>query len=441
MLFKISAGGSTEISDSKDWVTIDRLYFHINKYFILSEWSNVSETCRFDEYKKLGISSPVSCLSFQSVPRFLENVKVGWVDGVSLMIDFPDVDRVSNMAYWFEIVGRVRGHVVAALEQAVRENNGETLPFKHVIIRNLLKKDVQKYPWIMELLSVAVKPAALFHKGLKPKLWFIQDIGRDFQQWVGFQRVILLKRDKKILKGDENRNIFVSREIARSFREDVRKEFNVSFASPPRDITLILSADDAGIFNAGEVLRLLHGYKNRLGGRAFYVRPYSPTLGVPIESFARRMAQTRILVARHTSHLGYSLFLQPGSIVIELLPRNYDSFDSFYIYRELSRSMGDILHWVVPANGSDAAVFQSERDERYAAWLPGECYAKDCAEAHEMAEMVVDVSLLRSMLDALVQVGLENVSSHDASGLFNFSAPSKAKRIQANAGLVYEDEE
>lgn len=442
MSFKIATGGSTQISDSTDWVSIDRFYFHINKYFIVSDWSNVTETCVFDEYQKLGISSPVSCLSFQSVPRFFETVKVRWVDGVSLMIDFPDVGRISNMAYWFEIVGRIRGHVVAALEHTVKDDGGKTLPFKHVVIRNLLKKDVQKYPWILELLSVAVKPAAPFHEGLKPKLWFIQDIGRDFEQWVGFQRVILLKRDKKIVKGDESRNIFVSRDIARSFREEVWNQFNISRASPPQDITLILPTEDAGIFNVGEVLRLLHEYKNTLGGRAMRVRPYSPTLGVPIESFANRMIQTRILMARHTSHLGYSLFLQPGSIVIEFLPRNYDSFDSFYLYRALSRSVGDVLHWVVPANESDASVFQSERDERYAAWLPGECYATDCAEAHEMAEMVADVSLLRSMLDALGQVGLDRIGKDDdAFRVFNFSSPSKAKRIQANAGLVYDDED
>lgn len=425
--------------DFGEWMMIDDIYFHINRYMIIEDANVTTPICRSKPEKGLGIHSPVSCIPVRSAKDFLQNVIVRWIDGLSLWIDFPDVKRIESMGYWFEIAGQIRGQLVAAIEEAQRKGN-EIKSFKHVIIPNIIKYEAQKYPWILELLKIAFEPIETHFKGHNLKLWFFHDLAKDHELWIGIQRAIKFKRIRSSRRENETFNIFDTEENAKSFREAIWKANEIQI-SPPRDITLLVTLDDAGVSNPKEVLRILHEYKGNLFDQPLFVRPYSPTLGTPLKSLVKRMVQTKIFVARHGSLLGCSMFMQSGSFVIELMPYRYDGLDTYNVYRQLTRSLGDVHHLTLPNNNANSVVFQTHDDEKYANWLPGECYAGDCIDAHEVAGLNVSIPDLRELLDHVRRSDMR-LSAASLKILPEYKkAPKRAQRIEANAGIWYDDEE
>ena len=342
------SGGPTIVRDPGDWMVIDDLYFHINRYMILEDVNVTSPICRSNPDRGLGIQTPVSCISVRSANTFLQNVLVQWIDGISLWIDFPDIKRIDSMGFWFEIAGQIRGLLKNAIENAVVKGE-RVMTFRHIMIPNVIKNEAQKYPWILELLKIAIEPIERYSNGTALKLWFFHDLAKDYELWVGIERAIKFKQIKIIQRLNDTHNTFFNEMNAQSFREDIWKANDVVIQSP-RDITVLVTLDDAGVSNAREVLRVLHEYKNTILGGSLSVRPYSPTLRTSLRSLVKRMVQTKLFVARHGSLLGCSLFMQKDTFVIELMPYRYDGLSTFSIYRQLTRSLGDVHHLTLSNN-------------------------------------------------------------------------------------------
>jgi len=436
LVFSFFSGGPTIIRDSGDWMMIDALYFHINRYMILEDVNGTSPICHSNPEKGLGTHTPVSCIPVRSTKDFLQNVMIRWIDGISLWIEFPDIKRIDNMGYWFEITGQIRGYLVSAIEKA-KTKGEEIKPFKQIMIPNVIKNEARKFPWILELLKIAIEPIEDYLKGNTLKLWFFHDVAKDFELWVGIERVIKFKQIRNTRRSNDTHNTYFDENNAQSFREAIWKA-NEVVIEPPRDITLLLTIDDAGVSNPNEVLKVLREYENTLFG-GLSVRPYSPTLRTSLKSLVKRMVQTKVFVARHGPLLGCSMFMQKESIVVELMPFRYDGLNTFSLYRQLTRSLGDVHHLTLSNNDTKSVVFQSDEDEKYSRWLPGECYAEDCLDAHEVAGLNVSIPDLRGLLDT---IGTWDVSKRSMDLLAQYKdAPKRAPRIQANAGIWYDDDE
>ena len=54
------AGGPTRFNNFGDWLLIDDLYFHINRFVILEDVNHSSAMCNSHPEKGLGLHTPVS---------------------------------------------------------------------------------------------------------------------------------------------------------------------------------------------------------------------------------------------------------------------------------------------------------------------------------------------------------------------------------------------
>lgn len=426
------AKATTFVAATDQPTEFQNLYFSISRFSFLEETDHPSPACRSKESpdKVLGLHVPIDCLPVVSARSFLSNAKVKWIDGVALWIDFPDPARIDNIGYWVDIAAEIKAYV----SRVSSEKRGE---IKHVIAYPLFKKDVAKYPWITELLSISLEGIDSF------KLWFFHDLSKDLQHWIGIERAVRFGGWDGSIKTAQGKATGVGRAGNRgeldnrmkrtgritkpavaSLREAMWRAYNVS--SNPNDVTLLIPVDSAGFSNSREMVRELHLYKNMLG---FSVKPYSPTLGVPLKSLVWRMAQTKLLIGRHGPLLGCAAFLPPGSTVVEILPHRYDGFDTFDLFHMMSMWMGDVRHATLAMNSTESVVYLSEDDSKYDAWLPGECYGDDCMEAMEFSGVRVDLSALGKLLNAIGR----------RDDLSAYAHPQRATRIQTNAGTWYDD--
>ena len=406
------------------------LYFSISRFSFLEETGHPSPACRSKASadKVLGLHVPIDCLPVVSARSFLSNAKVRWIDGVALWIDFPAPERIENMGYWVDIAAEIRAYVVGASAGTRRE-------IKHVIAYPLFKKDVAKHPWIIDLLSVALEGVESF------KLWFFQDLSKDLEHWIGIERAVRFGgwggwEDGGAGQVGQGGSIGrVAFPAVASLRESIWRAYKIS--PDPKDATLLVPVDTAGLSNSRDVVRQLHQYRHQLG---VFVRPYSPTLGVPLESLAMRMAQTKLLIARHGPLLGCAALLPPGSTVVEIMPYRYDGFDTFDLFRQITTWLGDVRHLTLAMNSTESVVYLSDEDEKYNAWLPGECYGDDCIEAMEFSGVHLDMDAFNQLIDTIIEgdVSGEERGAQDGGGFVSYAHPLRAARIQTNAGTWYD---
>ena len=409
------------------------LYFSISRFSFLEETGHPSPACRSKASadKVLGLHLPIDCLPVVSARSFLGNAKVRWIDGVTLWIDFPAPERIDNMGYWVDIAAEIRAYVLGA-------SAGTRHEIKHVIAYPLFKKDVAKYPWIIEILSVALEGVDSF------KLWFFQDVSKDLEHWIGIERAVRfggwggLEGAGGAGAPGHGKGAHIGRvasPAAASLREAIWRAYGIS--PDPKDATLLVPVDSAGLSNSRDIVRQLHHYRNQLGA---FARPYSPTLGVPLESLARRMAQTKLLIARHGPLLGCVALLPPGSTVVEIMPYRYDGFDTFDLFRQITTWLGDVRHLTLAMNSTKSVVYLSDEDKKYDAWLPGECYGDDCTEAMEFSGVLLDMSAFNQLLETIKDGGAssEEGGARDGGGHVPYEHPPRAPRIQTHAGTWYD---
>ena len=65
-----------------------------------------------------------------------------------------------------------------------------------------------------------------------------------------------------------------------------------------------------------------------------------------------------------------------GAMVVELLPYNWEWKGVSRIYKNITRSMGDIHHFAWRAKHPKWAVYPSEHEARYAEWTAEECASR-----------------------------------------------------------------
>lgn len=108
------------------------------------------------------------------------------------------------------------------------------------------------------------------------------------------------------------------------------------------------------------------------------VRPLTITNAAPFASHVTAMSETGILMARHGPSIADAVFLPAGAAVYELLPYNWEWRQISELYRNITRSGGELHHYAWRANAAKWANYPTLDDERYSTWTAAECVSR-CA--------------------------------------------------------------
>ena len=381
----------------------------------------------------------LACLPVRSsYAAFYDNVNIKWIDGLTLWIDHPNPTYIDHMGYWIEMSAAIYSKIDRALKRLEEKLDGELFMFKHVLMVNLQRKEVLKYPWILDLLSLALVPVKQHLASYQPKMWFYGDLSKEMG-WIGLEKVLYIaikdrNRDQEVESEDET-GVFGSAELAQSFRQEAWRVTGVETAEP-RDITLIIPIDGGGFSNPKDMLAALHDAiaDDTMGKLA--VRPYSPTAHVSLKSLVMRVSRSRILIGRHGWMLSMALFLPPGSSVIELLQYNSDGLETYNMQSQIARSVGDITHLSWKPVNSSYVSYMAIEDERYASWLPGECFGEDCVAVHENSPLRVDAAKLHEMVKACNQFSGNSGRNRSLEQRYPF--PFRAEMIEADTGVWWD---
>lgn len=87
------------------------------------------------------------------------------------------------------------------------------------------------------------------------------------------------------------------------------------------------------------------------------------TADTPVKNQLEAMSSTTILVSTHTSGLANAMFLPPGAVVIELIQRNWVWANLDQVFRDHTRSLGDVHHFAWRATKKEHVRYIRPRDE------------------------------------------------------------------------------
>lgn len=433
-----NTGGGTVVKHSEDWSIAENVYFNINKFFAVVDAGETPEECSEDGYK-ISKQAPLGCIPVISVPGFQRNLNLSWVDGLTLWIDHPDPDALDDVTFWIEIAARTYAKLEDALQH---DSNG--IPVRSVVLLHVSKKKAKQFRWIKELMYLSIPLNSRIDAAKPPGILFQDDIALGSSNWVGFKQVLHILPDKNRKNGGDFKNVFGSTVKAQEFRKSALKMANVATETEADSVTMLIAPEGGDLFNPQEVLQMLHDvFDGHSENASLYVRPYSATLELPLESIINVMARTKLLIGRHGPLLSYAFLLPPGSAVIELLPYNADGFYSYYLYHDIVRSIGDLTHIAWMGESANSNVYMCDEDQRYATWHRGECYSDECVEAHRLSLLHVNVSELKTIVTKYVDMvslapGEGKATVLDESGS---PFPPRVERITSTSGLWWNPDE
>lgn len=146
------------------------------------------------------------------------------------------------------------------------------------------------------------------------------------------------------------------------------------------------------------------------------VTSLSFTEGSPFSSFVEEWSSAAVVVTRHLPTVASSIFMAPGSMLLELLPFKWEWHNLSMLYFNMTRSVGDIHHFGWRPSSVEAARYKDRgiaQAIRYKDWLPGECHAKECLSLQATADLVVDLEVVERILRDKIPGVLEGRSTKE----------------------------
>lgn len=415
-----SSGGDnfTTYIKRDDWILGHNIFFHVNKFFGLAPSENASLSLH--DGSNFSQHSFVTTLPVSDAAAFIANVRMGWVSGTTLLVDFPFSSFPNHLGYWTELLAPIYSQlslgeidVAAATDSPVVDHPAVTT----VLIPNLRRSSVLSVPWVVELFQVALHPS-LPKGGAPPRLMFWDDLEETpLGDWLAFERVLhIYSRHDHPVKG---RGIgFASQELAERFRIAVHEAAGVpagvsSSVTSPRLMTYLILESGETVANNDEVLQALHEIAASSKQEKLVVRPYSTTTGAPLTSILSIMSLTGILVGRHGPLLANSIFLPKGAAVVEILPFNWDFGGLSEVYYNLTGSIGGIGHVAWRASSAEHMRYESESNARYSNWTAEECSSTTCLDAQSNSAIYVDIVKLQAVVADAVTSVLQGTNGDD----------------------------
>lgn len=348
---------------------------------------------------RLSHNFPLTILPLTNVSAFLANIGARWVEGTTLWIDFPNPNKWNHMGHWMEILTPIFSHLTTGNKTSQQQKGITT-----VVFPNIRSRDIETSPWIMQvlILTLANSPETsitVSRNDSEPRFLFLEDLQYANQtKWLCFQQVLHVYSRHDHPNGSREVG-FTSPHVAAAFRKKALSFANLpapsSSTTPPRTITYLMSADSDSILNNGDVLKTLHSVAAQSG---FIVRPYSPSSLVPLHSFVSVMSRSGILVTRHGHLLANAVFLPRGSVIVELLPCNWEVDGVSDAFFHLIRTVGVVSHLAWRAPSTDFMSYALPEDKRYSTWTPEECSSETCLDAHARAALRVDTNALGDLV-------------------------------------------
>ena len=170
---------------------------------------------------------------------------------------------------------------------------------------------------------------------------------------------------------------------------------------PNKDLRMVLMipADkEPTIVNREELLEMLKRLGREFG---LQVTSHSFTESSSFSSIVEEWSSAAVVVSRHLPSVASSIFMAPGSMLLELLPFKWEWHNLSMLYFNMTRSLEDIHHFGWRPSTVEAARYKDRgiaQAVRYKDWLPGECHAKECLSLQATADLVVDLEAVEEIL-------------------------------------------
>ncbi|WIA40763.1 hypothetical protein OEZ86_004443 [Tetradesmus obliquus] len=332
------------------------LYHHNKKWYAVVDGS--SNASSIDE----GVASNTMLVKLPTTDSkaFQENLKVCYVPGVTLYVDFPFPAFPDNLGHWAELL--------LPLHSALSSSSwAQHLQGGHKHIDRLLLGNVRPqllYNWPKEMLALALAPA------LPP--------------WPAPAAAPAPAPAKHKQQQQQ--------------QQQQQQPLPAGAVPWDRPLPQLLGADDVNyppVVNHYELVDMLRDLAEPYG---FKVRTVSLTMGAPFLSHMATMSSTGLLIARHGPLLASAVLLPPGAAVLELLPYKWQWRDVSSLYRNMTASTGQLHHWAWRPLDAKWCRYKEAAHARYAGWTTQECSGRECLLVHAQAGLEVDLSALRQLL-------------------------------------------
>eukprot|EP00195_Chlamydomonas_chlamydogama_P014265 CAMPEP_0202909952 /NCGR_PEP_ID=MMETSP1392-20130828/50712_1 /ASSEMBLY_ACC=CAM_ASM_000868 /TAXON_ID=225041 /ORGANISM="Chlamydomonas chlamydogama, Strain SAG 11-48b" /LENGTH=481 /DNA_ID=CAMNT_0049599885 /DNA_START=251 /DNA_END=1696 /DNA_ORIENTATION=+ len=405
------------------------IWYHNGRWYAVVP-SGETESSHIEE----GLSPNIAAvrLPITDPANFTANLRIGYVAGNSVLLDFPFPAFPDHLGHWLEMM--VPTYNVLRDADWVKSVQGSSDYVDHVVLPNL-NKFLNGY--MTDTLISAFEPGLRPEKKYGgPSIIDYADLdGFDKLGWVLFENIVVMQ-DR--YTHPERKNGFIGSDHGDLWRYDgcdrwVSPTFVPAFAQPsygqdfrahvygrakwelpspwtqgtppklPRTLTLLMAPDDEPtIKNKYELSDMLRGLAKQFGLK---FRISSLTNDVPLLPHLATMAESAVVVGRHHPAMAASVFMPPGSMLLDLLPYKWEWHNLSMLYFNITQSIGDVHHFAWRPTDHKFCVYKEQQDKRYKDWFPSECHARECLSVFAKADLLVDLEAVRSiLLDKLPKV-------------------------------------
>ncbi|GBF94574.1 hypothetical protein Rsub_06689 [Raphidocelis subcapitata] len=365
----------TEVTPHKTHVVYRNLWYNNGRWYALVDGPKHVAAWRFSRNQE------ISPLHVESARAFANAVAWRAVPGDTLLFDYAFFTHPTAIGHWWEM-------------RISFKRPCDTFVLLHLQRRHLPE-------WVRAVVAVALgvgpsqqlPPVVLQeptdNKYAQPAMP-LEGVPRD--EWVVFDRVLIVR---DVFTGGSRS--FASTEDAHEFRAAVYAHYGLPPPAPraavPRTVTFQRKRANRRVVNEAQLLALLSEFG------AVSVVEFNASSSLHEQLLAMR--GTGLFVSVHTSNLANAPFLQPGSAVVEFIPRHWSWMGLDRSFKEQTSTMGDIHHWAWRANGANESRYLRPRDAvRFEHWSKDACSSsEDCVEAQTESDLVVDLAALRALLE------------------------------------------
>ncbi|KAI8470588.1 MAG: hypothetical protein J3K34DRAFT_385246 [Monoraphidium minutum] len=373
----------TEVEVFKTHVVYKNLWYNAGRWYALVDGPKHVASWRFSRNQE------ISALHVKDAAAFAASVDWRLQAGDTLLFDYIFFTHPTAIGHWWEMVAPL----FSVLKRIDFKRPADSFVLLHLQRRHLPE-------WVRAMLAVAlgVGPARPL-----PPIYLQEPADISFAQmtkplegvppteWLVFERVLIIR---DIFTGGSR--TFASKGDAHEFRAAVYGHYGLPRpAKPdviPATVTFQRKRANRRVLNEDALLKLLGSYGD--------VRVVEFDATSSLKEQLLTMAGTGLFVSVHTSNLANAPLLQPGSAVLEFIPRHWTWMNLDRSFKDQTARMGDIHHWAWRATKRNESVYLNPRDEaRFAHWSRTACQtSEDCIEAQTSSDLRVDLRAVKALL-------------------------------------------
>lgn len=354
-------------------------------------------------------NNPLNVLYFKQPNKFPHGKLVRSIPGNTLMLDYVFFLHPTAIGHWLELT--------SPLFSALRLEPTFPRPPDQILLLNLKRAHIMA--WVREVLAITLGIPP--HSGDLPPFIVQKEVhsvwkqitaqweAYDQNEWIHLERVFVVK-DTHI----GGSRTFLSSEDGQLFRRMAYARVGLTppvhkGPAAPKVITFQRKLANRRVLNEDELLAMLREF-----GTVQVVQFDATT---PFAEQVEAMSRTDVYVAVHTSNLANTIFLPPGSAVMELIQRNWiwHNLDESFLVQ--TQALGDVHHYAFRCqkinetrylNSADQLKFGGEE------WSGSHCDTGECVEAHTDVDVLVDIGALRALLADRLPLVFSGASVNDA---------------------------